>query len=427
MSTTGPANPAAAGQPSGHGPAASADPDARAGGRVAGRAGRGDSQGAVHRPGVAGAAFLRHRDPARPLRPCSPPRADGIAARGDGAALWRPGAGPARPGLLRRARPSLRRCGHRRFAGAAVAGAPDRPRARRGTPQAGGAAAGRADRRAAVHPPRRGCVRLAERHGARRPRLAGSGVPAGEAAGNGGRGLRRLSRGRRAGQPDLPILVAVVPQPPAGRAAAAGRRAHPVRLAADRHLPRHLCRLRGGCGDAAGGPLGGPGGQLGGPLAHARPARARPAGAAGRRPGADQGAGGGGLGRAAAPGRAGPARRRADPAGDPGHEPRHGQGEARRRCEPGGPRADRCRPPGSQGRPDRAAQPGPGHPPARARQRPGRRAGHPRRQQRHPGRADHGHPAAARAGDRDDRLLLRRRAAGQRGQAQPREHESPST
>ena len=34
---------------------------------------------------------------------------------------------------------------------------------------------------------------------------------------------------------------------------------------------------------------------------------------------------------------------------------------------------------------------------------------------------DHRHPGPAHTGDRDDRLLLRRRAAGQRGQAQPRQ------
>ncbi len=221
----------------------------------------------------------------------------GLAARGDAAALPRPGTRLVRPGSRRRGHRRPRRCGHRRCAGAALAGAPDRPRARRGPPAAGGAAAGRADRRAATRSPWQGCRRPAGRHGARRPGLAGHGVPAGQAAGDGGRALRRVLRGRRAGQPDLPVLVAAVPQPSPGCAAGAGLRAHTVRGAAHRNVPRHVRRLRGGRRDDAGRPVGGPGGQLGGPLAHARPARAGTAGAAGRRPGAVPGAGGGRLRR----------------------------------------------------------------------------------------------------------------------------------
>ncbi len=52
-----------------------------------------------------------------------------------------------------------------------------------------------------------------------------------------------------------------------------------------------------------------------------------------------------------------------------------------------------------------------------------RRAGHARRGQRHPGGAGRGHPGPAQAGGRDDRLLLRGRAAGQRRQAQLRQQD----
>jgi hypothetical protein len=58
-----------------------------------------------------------------------------------------------------------------------------------------------------------------------------------------------------------------------------------------------------------------------------------------------------------------------------------------------------------------------------ARQRARRRLGQPGRDQRHPGRTGRQRPGQADPGDRDDRLLLRRGAAGQRGQAQPGEHD----
>ena len=106
------------------------------------------------------------------------------------------------------------------------------------------------------------------------------------------------------------------------------------------------------------------------------------------------------------------------------------RGEARRRRRGSGrrgrPRAGRRRAPGRQGRARRAARPGPRDPPAGARQRAGRRPRLAGRRQRDPGRAGGRHPGPAHPRDRDHRVLLRRRAAGQRGQAQLREHGSPS-
>ena len=78
----------------------------------------------------------------------------------------------------------------------------------------------------------------------------------------------------------------------------------------------------------------------------------------------------------------------------------------------------RRRPPRGQGGPGRAAGTGPGHPPAGPGQRPGRRARDPGRGQSHPGAGGGGRPGPADARDRDDRLLLRGRAPGQRDQAQ---------
>ena len=59
--------------------------------------------------------------------------------------------------------------------------------------------------------------------------------------------------------------------------------------------------------------------------------------------------------------------------------------------------------------PGRPARPGPRHPPAGARQRPGQRAGQPGRQQRHPGVGRRRDRPAAGPGDRDHRVLLRGR------------------
>ena len=159
----------------------------------------------------------------------------------------------------------------------AVDGAPGddrrRPQAHRGLPQAGGLAARRAGRRAgAARPQARRPVR-------RRPRLAGAGVPAAEAARHvAGAVCRRGVLGCRAGQPDVPVLVAVVPQPSAGRAPQRGAGHHAVRLARPgplhrRDLPRHVRRLRGRGRHAASRPVGDPGRGSRRPAADPRPAQ----------------------------------------------------------------------------------------------------------------------------------------------------------
>src|SRR6267378_2471419 len=139
----------------------------------------------------------------------------------------------------------------------------------------------------------------ATRQARRRPGLAGDGVPAAEAPGRAGRMLRRRHLlGSRAGRPDLPVLVAVVPQPLPGRAAEPGAGDHPVRLVRHRRtlpghdVPRHVRRVRRRGGHAAGRPVGdqGRGGRR--PLAHPRPARPRPPHPTTPRPGADPRAGG---------------------------------------------------------------------------------------------------------------------------------------
>ena len=251
--------------------------------------------------------------------------------------------------------------------------------------------------------------------------------------GHGGRDLRGRARRPRARRPELPVLVAAVPQSPTRHGAAA-------RFPCYTALGTFDIRAIGGtfAAFAAGAAM-----LLAAPWV-ARGAAAAdcwlmrgmlgpgPAGAAGRRPGADQGAGGGRLGRAAAPGRTRPARRGADPAGNAGHEPRHGQGEARAPTPI--PSVRELVDAAHQGAKDALAD--------------------LRNLARgiHPPALDNGLPdalatlaatsvipveltaditAAARPGDRDDRVLLRRRAAGQRRQAQRREQDhassSPST
>ena len=160
-------------------------------------------------------------------------------------------------------------------------------------------------------------------------------------------------------------------------------------------------------------------------LADARPAR-RPCLVSRKDPGAraEPGPGRGRLRRPAARHRAGPARRHPGAAGGRGDEAGPGQGQAlrrqRRRPGPGHP-AGRGRAPRRARGDRRPAHAGPRHPPAGARQRPGRRARHPGGPQRGARRAGHRHPGAALGRDRDHRLLLRRRTARQRGQAQRRE------
>ena len=141
--------------------------------------------------------------------------------------------------------------------------------------------------------------------------------------------------GRRAGQPELPALVAVVPQPPAGDRLSpvpvftpfGFRRGHVPR----RDLRRHVRRVAAGAAMLLAAPwvtraaTSADAWLIRGLLGPGRLAQ-RVA-----RPGAEPGAGRGRLRRPAAAARAEPARRRADPAGHAGHEPRHGQGEARRR------------------------------------------------------------------------------------------------
>src|ERR1700722_17097600 len=155
--------------------------------------------------------------------------------------------------------------------------------------------------------------------------------------------------------------------------------------------------------------------------------RPPPVCAAGSRAGAVPGPLGGRLGRAAAPDRARPARRRSGADGRRRHEAGAGDQEAPRpdrrdRADrPGaGPGAGRHGPPRRQGGHHRAARPSPRHPPPSSRPGPWRRADHPRRAQRRARRAGH-RPARAPVGrDRDPRLLLRRRTAHQRDQAQRR-------
>ena len=164
------------------------------------------------------------------------------------------------------------------------------PGAGRGRPQNRGQAARRARGHAAsaTHPARR------------RPGLAGDGLPDAEAPGRAGRVVRRRRLlGGRDRQPDLPVLVAVVPQPLPGRAAEPGPGDHPVQLVRrgrplpGHDVPRHVRRVRRRRRHAAGRPVGdqGSGGRR--PLAHPRPARPGPPHPAGARPGADPGAGGG--------------------------------------------------------------------------------------------------------------------------------------
>src|SRR3984957_19834585 len=62
---------------------------------------------------------------------------------------------------------------------------------------------------------RRPCV-VARPGPSRRGRLAGDGLPAGQAAGRPDRAVRRVPLDRRAGQPGLPALVGGIPQRPAG-------------------------------------------------------------------------------------------------------------------------------------------------------------------------------------------------------------------
>src|SRR5215472_7281439 len=143
-------------------------------------------------------------------------------------------------------------------------------------------------------------------------RLAGHRLPAAQAAGRAARAVRGVLLGRRAGQPELSVLVGGVPQPPARVAAEPGAGLHAVRLVRRghvprRHPPRHLRRSRGGGRDAARRPVGDQGDRVRGPLADPEPARPWPAGAARARPGAEPGAGCGRLRRPAAAARAGPA------------------------------------------------------------------------------------------------------------------------
>ena len=267
-------------------------------------------------------------------------------------------------------------------------------------------------------------ARLARRLLRAAPPAAGAGQPV--------RGGQLLGR-----WPVLPDLPGLVGNRPGGHrpAARAARDQQPA--ARGRGADSLLVRCAGDpgarCGAAARRPVGGAGGGAGRPLAdptrllHRRgrcpsgSASCRPAGPrrSTTRPPCSAGSSGTcttaprpGWSRwpcsSAWPRRSWPGRPDGDAAAAPTRTGSTGSGSCRRR------------PPRRQGGPHRAARPGPRYPPARARPRPRRGAGHAGRPQRGPRHADRRTAGPADAGDRDHRLLLRRRAAGQRGQAQRR-------
>ena len=246
-----------------------------------------DPARAVHRPCPPRGGVLRPDAAVRRVHP-----AGGFLRHGGCwvAAGFRPAVGGGREPV---------RAGDGRCRGCrgAVDGAPGddrrRPQAHRGLPQAGGLAARRAGRRAgATARPR------ARRPARRRPRLAGAGVPAAEAARHAaGAVCRRGVLGCWAGQPDVPVLVAVVPQPSPGHAPQRGAGHHAVRLVRPgplhrRDLPWHVRRLRGRGRHAASRPVGDPGRGSRRPAADPRPAQPRVFGQAAGGPGTDPGAGG---------------------------------------------------------------------------------------------------------------------------------------